>query len=66
MKKQRIAVTWEAAGFIEIEADSLEEAMNKVKENPDDFSLPYESDYVDGSFRLSTEDVEEMEMICNF
>lgn len=67
MRKQRIAVTWEVAGYIDVEADSIEEAMKKVKENPDDYPLPYDGgDYVDGSFRLSTYDVEEMKEICNF
>ena len=67
MSKQRIAVTWEAAGYIEVEADSIKDAMKKVKENPDNYPLPYDGgEYVDGSFRLSTDDVEEMKEICNF
>ena len=67
MSKQRIVVTWEAAGYIEVEANSIEEAMKKVKENPDNYPLPYDGgEYVDGSFRLSTDDVEEMKEICNF
>lgn len=65
MSKQRIAVTWEMCGYIEIEADSIEEAMKKVKEDPDNCSLPYDGgDYVDGSFGLSTDDVEIMKAIC--
>jgi adenine specific DNA methylase Mod len=65
--KQRIAVTWSACGYINVEADSIEEAMNKVRENPDDYPLPYDGgEYVDGSFGLSTDDVEEMKMICQF
>ena len=65
--KQRIAVTWETCGFIEVEADSIEEAMNMVRENPDDYSLPYDGGcYVDGSFHLSTDYVEEMKVICEF
>lgn len=63
--KQRIAVTWEVCGFIEVEADSIEEAMNMVDENPDNYKLPIENYYIDGSFGLSTYDVEEMEAICN-
>ncbi len=66
MSKQRIAVIWEMCGYIEVEANSIQEAMEKVKENPDDYPLPYDGEYVDGSFRLSTDDVEEMEVICNF
>lgn len=54
-KKYKLAVTWEASGFIEVEANSFEDAMRKVKENPDEYSLPYISDYVDGSLRLTDE-----------
>lgn len=64
MNKQRIAVTWEMCGYIEVEADTTEEAMNKVKEDPDAYSLPYDGAYVDGSFWLSTEDVDIMKAIC--
>lgn len=67
MSKQRIAVTWEMCGYIGVEANSIEEAMKKVEENPDDYSLPHDGgEYVDGSFRLSTDDVEEMKVTCNF
>ena len=66
MSKQRIAVIWQACGYIEVEADNIEEAMKKVRENPDDYSLPYDGEYVDGSFGLSTDDVEEMKAICEF
>ena len=65
MNKQRIAVTWEVCGYIEVEADSIEEAMNMVDENPDDYKLPIENYYTDGSFGLSTYVVEEMKAICN-
>ena len=64
MSKQRIAVTWEMCGYIEVEANNIEEAMNMVKENPDDYNLPIERYYVDGSFCLSTDDVDEMKAIC--
>lgn len=62
--KKRIAVTWEMCGYIEIEADSTEEAMEKFMEDPDLYDLPYEQDYVDGSFQLSVDDAETMKMIC--
>lgn len=64
MKKQRVAVTWQMCGYIEVEADSLEEAMDKVNDDPDDYELPYDSDYVDGSFELSTNNVKEMRAMC--
>lgn len=50
--------------YIEVKnAESLEKAMDMVKNNPDDFSLPVDGNYVDGSFCLSTDSVEEMEAI---
>lgn len=65
--KQRIAVTWKMCGYIEVEADSIEEAMDMVRENPDAYPLPYDYyDYVDGSFMLSTNNVDEMKAMCNF
>ena len=64
MSKQRIAVTWQMCGYIEVEADSIEEAMDDVMNNPDDYNLPDDGgDYVDGSFELTTNDVEEMKAI---
>ena len=66
MSKQRIAVTWHVCGYIEVEANNIEEAMKKVRDNPDDYSLPYDGEYVDGSFGLSTDDVEEMKAMVDF
>ena len=60
-----LAVTWEMAGYVEVEADSVEEAMEKFREECDYIKLP-NGDYVDGSFRLITDSVEEMEAMVNF
>ena len=65
--KQRIAVTWEMCGYIEVEADDIEEAMDMVREDPDAYSLPNDGgNYVDGSFCLSTDDADTMKIICGF
>lgn len=56
----RLAVTWEMCRYVDIKADTLEEAMEKFNKESDYIKLP-NGDYVDGSFRLSTDDVEEME-----
>lgn len=61
----RLAVTWEMAGYVDVEADTLEDAMEKFKKECDYIKLP-NGNYVDGSFRLSTEDVDEMEAIVDF
>lgn len=62
-KVQRVAVTWEMCGFVDIEAESMKEAMEKMKEDMDHIKLPENGEYVDGSFCLSSNDVEEMIML---
>lgn len=61
----RLAVTWEMAGYVDVEANTLEDAMEKFEKESDYIKLP-NGDYVDGSFRLSTEDVDEMDAIVYF
>ncbi len=63
-----IPVTWEVYGRVVVEASSKEEALKKFHEIEDNdeggFELPQEQHYVDGSFRLSDDDEEELlEMI---
>lgn len=61
MKKTwKIPVTWEVCGEVDIEANSLEEAVEIFKEKMDEVPLPSESYYVDGSFRLTSENLEEL------
>lgn len=48
-----VPVTWEVCGFIKVQANSAEEACQKVHDNPDDFSLPRQSNYIDASFDIS-------------
>lgn len=54
--KWKIPVTWEVCGEIEVEADTLGEAMDEARINSDAYPLPEESEYVDGSFALSMDD----------
>ena len=49
-KYYEIPCTWEVYGTIEIEADSLEEAIELAER--DDSPMPDDSDYVDGSFQV--------------
>lgn len=60
----RVAVTWEMCGFVDIDAVSMEEAMQSFKKNSDHIKLPNDGVYVDGSFQLSSDDVEEMEAMA--
>lgn len=59
MNKYRIPVTWEMFGAIEVEAESLEEAI-KLAEN-DDQCLPPDGEYVDGSWVVDSEFAEFLE-----
>ena len=65
MKKEfKVPVTWEVCGFCYVEAESLEEALTKFDEDPDVIPLPYDSDYIDGSFHRE-EDTETIESYNN-
>ena len=57
----KLAVTWQMCGYVDIDADTMEEAMEKFYEESDHIKLPRDGEYVDGSFELSTDDVDEME-----
>lgn len=59
----KVAVTWEMCGYIDIKAQSMEEAMEKFKKESDYIKLPSDGIYVDGSFQLSSDDVEEMKVM---
>ena len=56
MKKWKIPVTWEVCGYVYVDADTLVEAMETARDDEGVFPLPTESDYVDGSWRLSETD----------
>ncbi len=52
MKKFSIPVTWEVWDKIEVEAETIEEAIKYVKENIDEIPLGTEPEYIDGSYRI--------------
>lgn len=65
MKIFKIPVTWEVCDWIEVEAETLEEAIEifDAKENSsDDYALPTEPVYIDGSFRRE-EDIEDIRVM---
>lgn len=57
MKTWKIPVTWEAYGIVEIEAESLDEAISIFDKTEDDIDLPIVSHYVDASFKREDEEV---------
>lgn len=60
----KVAVTWEMCGYVDIDADTMEEAMEKFNNESDYIKLPTNGEYVDGSFQLTSDDVEEMELMA--
>ena len=57
----KVPVTWEMCGYVDIKADTMEEAMEIFDNEQDYIKLPDNGEYIDGSFRLSSYDIEEME-----
>lgn len=53
-----VPVVYEMYGSISVEAESAEEAYNKVKDHPEEFGLPEEGFYVDDSFKVADDDRE--------
>lgn len=64
MKEWTIPVTWSVCGKVKVKADTLEEAMDKALTD-DSIPLPEDSDYIDGSWELSDNDVEEVRCCYN-
>ena len=60
----KVAVTWQMCGYVDIPADTMEEAMEKFNNESDYIKLPTNGEYVDGSFELSSDDVDEMEVMA--
>lgn len=75
MKKYKIPVTFSVCGYIQVSAESLAEANDKVIEKPEDFApvdaigrlsfadfVPHSLQYVDGTFEASYTNYEELVM----
>ena len=57
-KYYEIPCVWEVYGTLEVEANSLEEAIELAER--DDSPMPDDSDYVDGSFQVDRDIAEEI------
>ena len=53
MKTWKIPVTFEMCGFVYVDSDTLEEAMEIARDKDGLLPLPKDKDYVDGSWGLS-------------
>ena len=60
----KVSVTWQMCGYVDIPADTMEEAMEKFNNESDYIKLPTNGEYVDGSFELSSDDADEMEAMA--
>ena len=60
-----IPVCWEVFSKITVRAATLEEALQYVREDPDDMPLPTDMEYIDGSFGPSVDNIEEIRQLYN-
>ena len=56
MKKSfNVVVEYAMYGTISVEAENLEEAIKFAEDNIDELPLPYEPEYIDGSYKIDKE-----------
>ncbi|MEN6319778.1 MAG: hypothetical protein ABFD82_13600 [Syntrophaceae bacterium] len=52
MKTYKIPVIWEMYGIVEIEADSLKAACEKVNYDSDETFIPKNGEFIEGSLKV--------------
>lgn len=57
MKTYKVPVVWQMYGYVEMPANSIDEAVKKV-EVTNDVPLPADASYVEGSFEIDYEGVD--------
>ena len=62
LKEWYVPVTWEMCGLITVKAKTASDALEKVNKDEEDYPLPKDSYYIDGSFKASTDEVGIVEM----
>jgi len=62
MAKFYLPITYKVSGAVEIEADTIEDAVEYFHIHPDEIPLPYETEFVDGSMVLD-DDMEHINLI---
>jgi hypothetical protein len=58
MKTYKVPVVWQMYGYVEMPANSIDEAVKKVENGYGDVPLPADADYVEGSFEIDYEAVD--------
>ncbi len=56
MGKFKVPVEWAVCDFVEVEADSFKDAVKYVVDNRDKIPLGTEPEYIDGSYKINSED----------
>lgn len=62
MAKFKIPVEYKVWGLIDLEANSIEEALQYANDNLDTLELPDRPEYVEDSFILSIDTVEDLKL----
>lgn len=52
MKTYKVPVVYTMYGYVEVEAESVDDAIDEVENGGSDIPLPSVSDYVEGSFEV--------------
>lgn len=60
MESFKIPVEYKVWGTVEVEAETMEEALEYARNNIDTLELPDEPEYVDDSYVIAVKDVEEL------
>lgn len=55
-KTFKVPVEWEVWDFVEVEAESFEKAIKYVLDNKDEIPLGTTPEYIDGSYKISSEE----------
>ena len=55
MKTFKICVVYQNWGWVEVEAEDLESAIEYAKDNIDELPLPDEPEYIDDSYEIDLE-----------
>lgn len=61
----RVAVTWQMCGYVDIDAPTVEEAMEEFLDNRDTILLPEDGKYIEGTFKLGIDDPELQKMFAD-
>ena len=52
MKTYKVPVVYQMYGYVYVQAESMDEAVDKVQNGNGDMPLPDTADYVEGSFEV--------------